>query len=134
MHHIGAIAIHTNVPSSIVIEDAINSFHAGYNPQPVFFYSSRNTAEPGRSDPKAILASLARQLSCLEPGKPLLKPTLDLYKKKEAEGFASREQRIEESCALIIQLTKQYPLTTIVIDALDECDPGKRRDLLKALK
>lgn len=45
---------------SIVIEDAINSFHAGYNPQPVFFYSLRNTAEPGRSDPKVILASLAR--------------------------------------------------------------------------
>ncbi|OCK86125.1 hypothetical protein K432DRAFT_341989, partial [Lepidopterella palustris CBS 459.81] len=119
---------------SIVIEDALKSFHAGYNPQPVFFYSSRNTAEPGRSDPKVILASLVRQLSCLEPGKPLLKPTLDLYRKKEAEGFASGSLRIEESCALIIQLTEQYPLTTIVIDALDECDPGKRRDLLKALE
>src|SRR5215469_2628889 len=108
---------------SIVIEDALNGFRAGHNPRPVFFYSSRNRAEPGRSDPKAILASLARQLSALEPGKPLLKPTLDLYKKKEAEGFASGSLRIEESCALIIQLIEQYPVTTIVIDALDECDP-----------
>jgi len=126
--------MNVNVSSSIVIEDALDSFRAGYNPHPVFFYSSRNAAEPGRSDPEAILASLARQLSCLEPGKPLLKPTLDLYKKKEAEGFASGSLRIEESCALIIQLTEQYPLTTIVIDALDECNPGKRRDLLKALE
>jgi len=120
--------------SSIVIEDALDGFRAGRNPQPVFFYSSRNRAEPGRSDPKAILASLARQLSALEPGKPLLKPALDLYKKKEAEGFASGSLRIEESCALIIQLIEQYPVTTIVIDALDECNPEKRCHLLKSLE
>ncbi|OCK86545.1 ankyrin, partial [Cenococcum geophilum 1.58] len=119
---------------SIVVEDAFNSLHAGRNPQPVYFYCSRNTAEPGRSDPKAILASLAKQLSFLEPGKPLLKPTVDLYKQKEAEDFASGGLQIEESYALIIQLVEQYPLTTIVIDALDECDPGKRLDLLKALE
>ncbi|KAH8649711.1 hypothetical protein BGZ60DRAFT_569767 [Tricladium varicosporioides] len=119
---------------SIVIEDALKSFRAGYTPQPVFFYCSRNRAEPGRSDPEAILASLARQLSCLEPGKPLLKPILDLYKKKETEGFASGSLCLEDSCALTIQLTEKYPLTTIVIDAFDECDPGKRGDLLKALE
>jgi hypothetical protein len=120
--------------SSIVIEDALNGFRAGHNPQPIFFYSSRNRAEPGRSDPNAILASLARQLSSPEPGKPLLEPTLDLYKKKEAEAFASGSLRIEDSCKLIIQLIEQYPLTTIVIDALDECDPEKRCDLLKSLE
>ncbi|RYP43836.1 hypothetical protein DL768_009643 [Monosporascus sp. mg162] len=119
---------------SIVIEDAFNSFDAGRNPPPAFFYCSRNPAEPGRSDPKEILASLARQLSSLEPGKPLLKPTVDLYKKKEAEGFASGSLRIEESCALIMNLAEHYPLTTIMIDALDECDPRKRLDLLKALE
>lgn len=63
-----------------------------------------------------------------------MKPTVDLYKNKEAEGFASGSLRIEESCSLIIQLAEQYPLTTILIDALDECDPGKRRDLLKCLE
>lgn len=120
--------------SSIIVEDVLNGFHAGHNPRPVFFYSSRNKAEPGRSDPNAILTSIARQLSSLEPGKPLLKPTLDLYKKKEAEGFGFGPLQIEESCALIMQLIEQYPLTTIVIDALDECNPEKRRDLLKALE
>jgi hypothetical protein len=117
-----------------VIEDALKSSHACHTPQPVFFYCSRDTTEPARSDPKAILASLARQLSCLEPGKPLLKPTVELYRKKEAEGFASGSLRTQESCALIIQLIEQYPLTTIVIDALDECDPRKRRDLLEKLE
>jgi hypothetical protein len=78
-----------------VIEDAFESFKAGDSPQPVFFYCSRNPAEPARSDPKAILASLARQLSSLEPGKPLLKPTVDLFEKEEAEGFASGQLQIE---------------------------------------
>lgn len=120
--------------SSIVIEDALSIFHSGYNSQPIYFYCSRNSNEPGRSDPKAILASLAKQLSSLEPGRPLLKPTLDMYKKKENGGFASGSMRIDESCALIIELTEQYPQTTIVIDALDECAAEKRRDLLRALE
>ncbi|KAF2180371.1 hypothetical protein K469DRAFT_692889 [Zopfia rhizophila CBS 207.26] len=118
---------------SIVIKDALKSFHAGHNSQSVFFYSSQNTAEPARSDPKAILASLARQLSCLEPGKPLLK-AIKLYGKKEAEGFTSGSLRMEGSCPLIMRLIEQYSLTTKVIDTPDECDPGKRRDLLKTLE
>ena len=33
-----------------------------------------------------------------------------------------------------MQLIEQYPQTTIVIDAMDECDPEKRRGLLKYLE
>jgi hypothetical protein len=57
-----------------------------------------------------------------------------MYEKRETGGFASGALRIEESCALIIQLTEYYPLTTIVVDALDECGPGKRADLLETLE
>jgi len=88
--------------SLIIIKDALNSFRAGYNPQLAFFYSLRNRAKPRRLDPKLILASLTRQLSSLERRKPLLKPTLNLYKEKEAKGFTSRLLRIEESRVLII--------------------------------
>jgi hypothetical protein len=117
-----------------VIQDALKSFEAGNSPQPVFFYCSRNPAEPTRSDPKAILASLARQLSSLGPGKPLLKPTIDLFKKEEAEGFASGQLQIEESCQLIMQLIELYPQTTVIIDAMDECNPTTRLELLQALE
>ncbi|KAF2796410.1 hypothetical protein K505DRAFT_415804, partial [Melanomma pulvis-pyrius CBS 109.77] len=119
---------------SIVIEDALKSFKDGNNPPPVFFYCSRNPAEPTRSDPKAILASLARQLSSLEPGKPLLQPSINLYSKEEAEGFASGHLQVEESCGLIMQLIGLYPQTTVIIDAMDECDPTTRLDLLRALE
>ena len=115
------------------MEHLLEGSENGENPRPAFFYCSRNTAEPGRSDPRGILASIARQLSSLKPGNPILKPTVDLYCKHEKEAFASTNIRIEESCELILQLTDLHPLTIIVIDALDECS-SKGRDVVKALE
>jgi hypothetical protein len=117
-----------------VIEDAKKAFHDGKSPPPAFFYCSRNTAEPTRSSPDAIVASVARQLASLQPGHPLLPPIVAAYTKRETEGFASGSLDIEESRALIIQLIEHYPLTTIVIDALDECDPERRADILESLE
>ncbi|KAH7372269.1 hypothetical protein BKA66DRAFT_175722 [Pyrenochaeta sp. MPI-SDFR-AT-0127] len=118
---------------SIVIEDAIKSFRAGDIPHPVYFYCSRNPGEPTRSEPSAILASIARQLSGLGPGGPLLSPTVKVYADKEEEAFASGSLRIEDSCSLILKLIERHSLTTIIIDAMDECDPRKRGELLNAL-
>jgi hypothetical protein len=119
---------------SIVIEDAMKAFYTGQSPPPAFFYCSRNSAEPARSNPDAIVACIARQLSSLQPGLPLLPPMVEAYRKREAEGYASGSLRIDESRALIMQLVEHYPLTTIVIDALDECDPENRADLLETLE
>jgi hypothetical protein len=117
-----------------VIEDAKKAFYDGQNPSPAFFYCSRNTAEPTRSNPSSIVASIARQLSSLQPGDPLLPPVVAAYTKREKEGFASGSLGLEESRALILQLVEHYQLTTIVIDALDECDPERRADLLETLE
>jgi hypothetical protein len=119
---------------SIVIEEAMETFRAGHNPPPAFFYCSRNPAEPTRSNPEAILASLVRQLSSLQPGDPLLSPSVEFFKKKEAQGFASGPPRIGETRELIIELVEHYPLTLIIIDAFDECDPENRADLLEELE
>jgi hypothetical protein len=120
--------------SSIVVEDALKRSTAGNSSQTVFFYCSRSPAEPARSSPRSILASLVRQLSSIEPGKPLLPPSISFYKKEEAEGFASGQLKIEDSCRLITQLIGLYPQTTIIIDAMDECDPDTRYELLQALE
>lgn len=118
-----------------MIEDAKKAFKDRQSPHPpAFFYCSRNPAELTRSSPDAILASIARQLSSLQPGHPLLPPVVAAYKKREEEGFASGPLNIDESRILILQLAEQYPLTTIVIDALDECDPERRAELLEALE
>ena len=118
---------------SIVIEDAKRRFEAGQSPPPVFFYCSRNAAEPQRSDPAAILSSIVRQLSCTEPGLPLLSPIIEIYESK-GQGFSSQGLQIEESRDLITKLIEYYPMTTIVIDALDECNPEKRELLLDTIE
>ncbi|MCJ1248784.1 hypothetical protein MMC30_006003 [Trapelia coarctata] len=119
---------------SIVIEDAMNDCRSGNSPPPAFFYCSRNPAEPRRSNQEAVLASIVRQLSSLGPRFPLLDPVVAKYQEKEDQAFASGPLDIDESCALIIQLTEQYPIITLIVDALDECDPGKRAQLLKSLE
>jgi hypothetical protein len=118
----------------MVIAEAMREFKAGMCPQPVFFYCSRNPAELSRSDPQKILASLARQLSCPAPGAALLRPLLDIYKEDEDTGFASGSPQVKDSSALILKLLDNYPMTTIVIDAMDECDPLKRIELLSSLE
>jgi hypothetical protein len=123
-----------NCLRSIVVEDALNDSTAERRAPPAFFYCSRNTAEPSRSDPKPILASLARQLSNVEPEQPLLQPAIQIYKRKEAQGFASGPLTITESCDLVVQLSEYSRQTTIILDALDECNPEKRADLLDALE
>lgn len=118
---------------SIVIEDAVRRFEAGNSPPPVYIYCSRNAAEPERYDPAAIISSVVRQLSCAEPGLPLLPPVIEKYERK-GQGFSSRGLQIEESCELITNSVEHYSMTTIVIDALDECDPEKREMLLDGIE
>ena len=60
-------------------------------------------------------------------------PVVEKWKKK-GQGFSSNGLQVEESCELILELIEQYPMTTIVIDALDECDPDRRQLLLDAFE
>ena len=119
---------------SIVVEDGLKDFDLGHSPPPAYFYCSRNPAEPARSKPEAILASIVRQLANLKPENPLLEPIITSYKNEEMKGFPSGKLGIRESCVIVLQLVEHYPLTTIVIDALDECDPETRFELLEALE
>lgn len=112
----------------------MNAFKERLNPPPAYFYCSRNPAEPGHSDPGAILASIARQLSCLGPGCPLLLLTIAAYDKQEDDAFADGPLQLHETRDLILQLAEHYLRVTIVIDALDECDQETRKDLLDAVE
>ena len=72
-------------------------------------------------------------MSSPESGGPILAPTLQIYSHREIEGFASGELSLEESVKLITNHTEYYPVTNIVLDALDECNPETRHLVLKAL-
>ena len=115
--------------TAIVIDDVMRRSAAGQNPPPVYFYCSRNAAESERSNPDSILASVVRQLSCVQPGVPLRPSMIEKYERK-GQGFSSSGLRLEESRDLILDLVEQSQMTTIVIDALDEVDPEKRHALL----
>ena len=118
---------------SIVVDDAIARFQAGLSPPPAYFYCSRSSAEPERSDPAAILASIVRQLSCIQPGfSPLPPSVIQLYEKK-GQGFNSTGPQPEDSLNLILEMIENYEITTIIIDALDECDTTQRQFLLDAV-
>ncbi|KAM0407431.1 hypothetical protein ACHAPD_012238 [Fusarium lateritium] len=119
---------------SLVVEDAIAAFEKHQRPPPAYFYCSRSPAEPARADPVAILASIARQLSYLKSGQALLHPTVAAYNMHEEEGFAAGSLQLHETRALIMRLSESYPTLTIIIDALDECDPATRETLMAAME
>jgi hypothetical protein len=98
-----------------------------------YFYCTRNPAEPERADPEEILRSVVRQLSCLKPGLPIMEPVTTKYSEREEGSFGLTKLTIEECLELVIELTEIYPSTTIVLDALDECSPDTRHELLQAL-
>jgi len=116
-----------------VIDDITENYRTGQDPLPVYFYCTRSAAEPERSEPDVVLASILRQLSCVEPGKALLPPVVEKYK-RHGEGFKSRGPRLEDSLDLVKTLTEAYGVTTIIVDALDECNPETRQSLLDAFE
>ena len=57
-----------------------------------------------------------------------------MYKARENSAFAAGPWTLEESTALIIELSQYRQLTTIIIDALDECEEVLRLELLESFK
>lgn len=100
-----------------------------------YFYCTRSTAEPERADPDEIMRSILRQLSCSKADLPIREPVAKMYKemKEEADedGCEPAKLRVAECVDLILALLERNP-ATIIIDALDECDPGRRHELLLA--
>ena len=75
------------------------------------------------------MASIVRQLCCVQPGQEIPLPVVELYKRK-GEGFSSKGPYLEESANLIKELVNSHDVTNIFIDALDECDRDNRQSLL----
>ena len=98
-----------------------------------FFYCNRNEAERERAKPEGVLRSIVRQLSISGPHARLSKFVAEKYTERERKHFVDGPLRLDECVDLIINLTEQYTSTTIIIDALDECDVTTRHSLLAAL-
>lgn len=97
-----------------------------------YFYCRRD--ETGSTDPELVMSTIVKQLSCLRAGLALQTAVLSVYKAKKAAGFSSNSLAFQESLDIILSLTSIYSQITIVVDALDECDPLKRQRFLSSLE
>lgn len=96
-----------------------------------YFYCDRN--QDDRREPVSILRSFIRQLSTTRSGDALLPPLLQFYTQKRQTGFSSGKPTTKESEGLLRQLVEIYPQTTLVLDALDECDRRAQTQLTEIL-
>ncbi|OCK92067.1 uncharacterized protein K441DRAFT_615385, partial [Cenococcum geophilum 1.58] len=99
-----------------------------------YFYCTRNAAEPERANPDEILRCILEQLSFSGVDPSMREAVVEAYKKKkkEAKGRAPEKLSLSETVELVPLLLENNP-AIIVIDALDECDPARRPDLIIAL-
>lgn len=96
-----------------------------------YFYC--NYKEDQQSDPASILRSLVKQL-CLMSRSGFPEPVLSIYRKRKSEADLTNLLSVSECKDLLITLSTGFLRTTIVIDALDECDPDTRGSLCDVLE
>lgn len=97
-----------------------------------YFYC--NYREEARRDPTSIFRTLVKQL-CLVDRKQvggLPEPVLSIYWKQQDDGSGPPD--LNHSTDLIVKLSARFSQTTIIIDALDECNRETRIDLFRMLK
>jgi len=106
-----------------------------HSPLFAYFYCYWDTQETERADPEQVLRSILEQLSSTDMDAPIRQPVVDAYRQREREARGRRPEKLalEECTEVILELVEENP-AIIVIDALDECDPVRRQDLVLALR
>ncbi|OJJ30091.1 hypothetical protein ASPWEDRAFT_120837 [Aspergillus wentii DTO 134E9] len=102
-----------------------------------YFYCTRNSFEPQRSDPEDIMQSLLRQLAFSQNNqRDIHEAVLNDYQRREDEaklnGWDIPKLCISECVRLILDITLSYPVT-IIIDAMDEVQETRWHELVTAL-
>ncbi|KPM43212.1 hypothetical protein AK830_g3350 [Neonectria ditissima] len=101
-----------------------------------YFYCSRDAAELERANPDQILSALLKQLSLADSDEIVKPPVAREYKRRKTE--ADRDESdltpldVEVCTKLITEICNDSP-AYIVVDALDECDPQRRFELLRSI-
>lgn len=90
--------------------------------------------EKARNTPTSILRALIKQLCLVDPGEVLPESVVSEYAKRKTHGQLTGEIHPNDSMDLIIALSAGFPQTTIIVDALDECDEETRETLFRILK
>jgi Cdc6-like AAA superfamily ATPase len=107
------------------IRDALkkNPNHEGL----AFFYCNRNEAE--RQEPLSVLRSFVRQLSTIANEEDSVQK--NLRQLHIQTRLKASELSMDVCKGLLLEFINLYPKTTLVLDALDECDKRKRGVLIE---
>lgn len=117
---------------STVVDDLLQGFDNLPNDEAfAYFYCDRNQSD--RQDPTLILSSFVRQLSTSKNNDTIPYSIGRMYHQKEQTAFASGKLKMEESQSALAGLFQLYPQTTLVVDALDECDKKTRLHFIDVL-
>ncbi|KAK2795666.1 hypothetical protein FQN52_003515 [Onygenales sp. PD_12] len=115
---------------SKVIDEVQNTLRNDPNHEGIaFFYCNRN--DPERREPLAVLRSFVRQLSTTANGQRSMQQRIRQYYNKSREGGSM--PTVNDCKELLLELINTYPKTTIILDALDECEEQKRSALVEVV-
>ncbi|KAI9787365.1 MAG: hypothetical protein M1816_007651 [Peltula sp. TS41687] len=118
--------------ASTVIDDMLRALNGQRNDEALaHFYCDHNDTK--RQDPASVLRSFVRQLSTTRAGDAIQPSLVQLYQQKRQTGFASGILDMNECVDLLLKYVNIYPQTTLILDALDECDSQTRKQLILAL-
>jgi hypothetical protein len=102
-----------------------------------FFYCIRATAERERANPEEIMRAILKQLAKAKSHLPLRSSIVAKFEHARQESLEDGSElsslTIDDCVSLILEILENTS-ATIIIDALDECDPVRRHELLRALK
>ena len=101
--------------SSNIIEWRFERTKSHENERLVFFYCSRKKGE--KTTALEVFRSFVAQLSVSDNGLLISPSVMNRYYKDENISLT-----IEECSDLLVNLVKNYHQTTVIVDALDECD------------
>jgi ankyrin repeat domain-containing protein 50 len=116
--------------TSKVVDDLRNALANQQNDEALaYFYCDRNQED--RQDPTSILRSFIRQLSVCQSQNALQSLIVAEYELRRQNGFSSGKFTFQECAKFLIDYVNIYPQTTLVLDALDECNPRTRKQLIE---
>ena len=109
-------------------DDVIN--HAYKNKSVAFFYCRRD--DVSRRNSANILCSLTKQL--LHRCDVLPAKVVEIFERKSPDDAASQELDVNDCGSMLRDAIDCHDDVLLVLDALDECDPSAREDLLSVIK
>lgn len=117
----------------MLVSRIIDSIIKDRQPTEGFAYFYCNREEQSRRETVWVLQSLVKQLASPLNDDKIHQTLVDIYNAKKESGFASNTLSEAEAEELLHEIFLSYRKTTIIIDALDECERNFRYSLMERL-